>query len=144
MTSFRKFVKSPQDKLNLKEINMEQLRKIYTKINKSNSTSIDKISMKTLCKLRSSTQPIFLNLINQVIKQSKFPESLKTAQIIPIIKNGKNDKLDPTSYRPVNLLSPISKIIEKTWSIQILEHIRSNKIIDNNHQGSIKGRNGRL
>ena len=42
----------------------------------------------------------------------------------------------------MNLISPLSKIIEKVWSKQILEHLKVNKLIDNNHQGSLKGRNG--
>ena len=67
MTNYKKFVKSPRIKLEIKEINMSELRKIYNKINKSNSVSKDKISMKTLSHIKSSTQPIILNLINQII-----------------------------------------------------------------------------
>ena len=54
------------------------------------------------------------------------------------------NKLEPGSYRPVNLLSPISKLIEKVWTLQINLFLKENKIVDNNNQGSIKGRNGAL
>ena len=120
---------------------MAELRQIYKKMNKSNSVSSDKISMNTLMKIKSSTQPLILNLINKIIKTGIFPKILKISRIIPIKKGGQLNKLDPSSYRPVNLISPISKIIEKVWVHQINQHLIKNKIIDENHQGSIKGRN---
>ena len=86
MKSFKKYVKSPRNKLEIKEINMSDLRKIYKKINNSNSVSLDNISMKTLSKIKEATQPIILNLINSVIKTGIFPKILKTARIIPIKK----------------------------------------------------------
>ena len=46
-----------------------------------------------------------------------FPASLKIAKIVPIYKSG--DKSDVRNYRPISVLSPISKILEK------LIHVRS-------------------
>ena len=89
MISYNKFIKTPNNKLNIKEINMSQLRLIYKKLNKSNSTSFDNISMNTLVKLKTSTQPLILNLVNMVIKSSIFPTILKTSRIIPIKKGAK-------------------------------------------------------
>ena len=59
MLNYRKYIKSPDNKLKIQPINMSTLRKIYSKLNKSNSVSYDKISMKTLDKLKMLTQPIF-------------------------------------------------------------------------------------
>ena len=59
MINYKKFVKSPRNKLRIQEISMENLRNIYSKINKSNSILYDKISTKTLNNLKLSTQPIF-------------------------------------------------------------------------------------
>ena len=144
MESYCKFVKSPTEKLKIKVINMSDLRKIYTKLNKSNSVSNDGISMKTLVKIKNSTQPIILNIVNSVIKSVKFPKSLKITRIIPIKKGGNLNLLEPGSYRPVNLLSPISKIIEKVWALQINKFLIEKESIDSNHQGSIKGRSGSI
>ena len=89
MINYRKLVKSPNEKLDIKSINMSELRKIYSKMRKSNTISADKISINTLIKLKISTQPIMLKLINQVIATGKFPQVLKTSHIIPI-KKGDN------------------------------------------------------
>ena len=86
---------------------MNDLYQVYAKIKKSNTVSRDKISMNTLCKLKRSTQPIILNLANKIIESGIFPKELKVSRIIPIIKNGKVDRLEPSSYRPVNILSPV-------------------------------------
>ena len=59
--------------------------------------------------------------------------------MIPRKKNSKDD-IDPYNYRPINLLSPLSKIMEKTWSIQIEANMKKNHLIQHNHQGGIKGR----
>ena len=47
---------------------------------------------------------------------------------------------DPLSFRPINLLSHLSKIIEKVWQNQILDYLKYNKLIPQQHHGGIKGR----
>ena len=80
-------LKSPIKKLKIEGINMSQLRKIYNKLNKSNTISKDRISMNTLNKLKTSTQPLILRLVNIIIKTKKYPKELKVSRIVPIQKN---------------------------------------------------------
>ena len=56
-------------------------------------------------------------LFNYTFLLGIFPASLKIAKIVPIYKSG--DKSDVSNYRPISILSPISKILEK------LIHVRS-------------------
>ena len=56
-------------------------------------------------------------LFDYVFYLGIFPASLKIDKIIPIYKSG--DKSDVSYYRPISILSPISKILEK------LIHVRS-------------------
>ena len=61
--------------------------------------------------------PIFklqetLGVINRMWTKGYFPKSWKLAQIIPILKPGKNAQ-DVASYRPISLLSCLSKVVEK-------------------------------
>jgi hypothetical protein len=49
---------------------------------------------------------------NATLRLEYWPKSLKTAQIIMIPKPGKNPT-DVSSYRPISLLSTISKVLEK-------------------------------
>ena len=67
--------------------------------------------MKMIDNLKEALFPLILKLINNVIKSGIFPSCLKIAKIIPIKKN--TDILNPKIFRPVNLLCPLSKLIEK-------------------------------
>ena len=51
------------------------------------------------------------DIINLSFEIGTFPQCLKTANVIPIHK--KDSKLDVNNYRPISLLSNLSKIIEK-------------------------------
>ena len=50
-------------------------------------------------------------IINKSIENGIFPDALKIAKIIPIFKSKENNQLN--NYRPISLLSSISKIFEK-------------------------------
>ena len=93
-------------------------------------------------KLSDSILPLLLKLTNNIIETSKFPECLKIIKIMPIPKS--NDYLRCDNYRPINLVSPISKIIEKVWNKYILNHLKQNKLIKKYHQGSLKNRSSTL
>ena len=51
------------------------------------------------------------NCINECIKQNKFLNELKIADITPIFKN--EDPLDKSNYRPISILPTVSKIFER-------------------------------
>ena len=67
------------------------------------------------------------NIINLSIKLSAFPEECKTAKFKPIFK--KSARTDPKNYRPISLLSLVSKIIEKPIHIQIEDYLDKKKLI---------------
>ena len=61
--------------------------------------------------------------INSAIKFSKFPQSLKLADISPIFKKG--DKFLKENYRPISILPSFSKIFEKVLFSQMTEYFDS-------------------
>ena len=63
---------------------------------------------------------------------------LKISKIIPIPKS--NDYLSLNNYRGINIFSPLSKIIEKVWSIQICKYLREKNLFSQQHQGGIPKR----
>ena len=58
-----------------------------------------------------------IDMINVSFNKGIFPNFLKVADVIPIHKKG--EKLDPSNYRPISLLSNISKLYEKAMHIQL-------------------------
>ena len=75
---------------------------------KSIPTYILKISNQIICK--PSTY-----LINVSFSNGIFPDLLKTSNIIPIFKRGENQ--DYNNYRPISLVSNLSKLMEKLYRI---------------------------
>ena len=67
------------------------------------------------------------DMINMSFNQGVFPNILKIANVIPIHKKG--DKLDCNNYRPISLLSNISKIFEKSMHIRLVNFLRKNKLL---------------
>ena len=65
---------------------------------------------------------IFINL-NKCIEQSVFPSKLKLANITPVHK--KASKSSKENYRPVSILSNISKVYEKFMFKQMSEYFES-------------------
>ena len=76
-------------------------------------------SRKALCQLTY--------IINASIKLSHFPACWKSANVIPIPKPNKDPQL-PLSYRPISLLSVLSKVAEKVILHRLQKHDRKFRI----------------
>ncbi len=73
------------------------------------------------------------------ITTGKFPLKLKTARVIPIFKSGDPNLTD--NYRPISLLSSLSKILEKVVAIQLVNHLDRNNLIYKHQYGFQKNKN---
>ena len=71
--------------------------------------------------------------LNKCIEERTFRKCLKNAQVIPIFKNG--DKRKPENYRPLNLLSSISKVFEKLLQSRMIKFCDKNSIISGSQYG---------
>ena len=61
------------------------------------------------------------DIIHQSLKNDIFPNELKLTEVIPLFK--KADPFDKINYRPVSLLSYMSKVFEKIFFNQINKYI---------------------
>ena len=61
------------------------------------------------------------------VMQEKFPRDWKLAKVIPLHK--KDNILDPKNYRPVSILSPLSKVLEGVIYNQLYTYMTRNKIL---------------
>lgn len=87
--------------------------------------------------LKNLSKKVIVQLMyisNAIIKIGYFLQVWKTAIVIPILKTGKTPT-HPASYRPISLLSNISKVVEKTILNKIKAHEKQNNIIINEQFG---------
>lgn len=79
-----------------------------------------------------------LDVINCSFKEGVFPDKLKIAKIIPILKKG--DVKDPTNYRPVSLISSFSKLIETLVLKRVVTFLDKNNILIKEQHGFRKNK----
>ena len=104
----------------------------------SNSVGCDSISMNIIKKLDNYIIPQIHVMINSVIRSGIFPDIFKTTRIIPVSKPGKPlDDID--SYRPINNLCTLEKIIEAWISKCLVEWTNANGIISGFQHGGRQG-----
>lgn len=89
----------------------------------SKSSGVDNISNFLLKKLINSILKPLNYLINLSFKYGQFPNCFKISKIIPLFKSGCKKSIN--NYRPISLISSISKLMEK------LMHSRLNKFLEN-------------
>ena len=67
--------------------------------------------------------PYFVHCVNEDLVKSEFPDTLKLLNIVPVQK--KEDPTDKTNYRPVSVLSLLSKVFEKVMYEQLYEYLNN-------------------
>ena len=119
-------MENKQCRLSMKHINVNKVNKILKGLKNSKSSSVD--GLDNFCvKLAADfiDKPLH-PIINLSILQSKFPTGWKISKVIPLHKKG--SKLEMKNYRPVTILSPLSKVLEKIVYEQVYDHFSRNKI----------------
>jgi hypothetical protein len=73
-------------------------------------------------------------IFNSCLKLCSFPKKWRHATVIPIPKPGR-DHSDPSNYRPISLLSSISKILERVILKRLNAFISGHNILPNHQFG---------
>ena len=84
----------------VKAISRDTLRKVMKKMNESKSHGVDLIDSYSLKLASQFIEDALLHMINLSIQTNQFVNPWKIQLLMPLHK--KNDKLDPTNYRPVS------------------------------------------
>jgi hypothetical protein len=72
-------------------------------------------------------------------KHSYFPAAWRSADVVPILKPQK-DPRNPSSYRPISLLSGLSKVLERTILTRLNRHCDEHNIIPDTQHGFRTGK----
>ena len=115
-------------KLSLSFVSLSKVEKLLKSLSNSRSTAndgLDNFSVKLAAPVIAA--PLH-HIFTLSIMQQKFPSQWKYAKILPLHK--KLDPLQKKNYRPVAILSPLSKILEKTVYEQLYRYFTVNKILD--------------
>ena len=134
--------------LNLFDTRSETFQDFYRNRNVQNGFVLASVEedfiFKELCKLNSCTgsdniparfvkdaaavltKPITY-IVNLSIRSGSVPGTLKDARVVPLFK--KNKRSDVSNYRPVSVLSVVSKLLEKSVYVQLEGYLLKNNLL---------------
>ena len=105
----------------------KEIEKIIDGINSKKSVGPFSLPVSILKTFKEFFAFWLCELINLAFEVGEFPDILKIAKLSPLHK--KESKLDHINYRPISLLSVISKIYEKAIYTRMYTFLENNKLI---------------
>ena len=139
LTKLKERMKSRQCTLTFQSITEDEVLKVIKSIKPTTATGVDFIDNQTLKLVACEITPALTHIINLSISTSTFPTIYKWSKVTPLLKKSSLDPILPSSYRPVNQLVSISKIIERCVFGQLVKYLEANSLLHPNQHG---GRGG--
>ncbi|KAK3552410.1 hypothetical protein QTP86_011646 [Hemibagrus guttatus] len=96
---------------------------------------LDPIPSAMLQTISPDLLPFITTVINGSLTSGHVPTAFKKARVIPILKKPALDPSDISNYRPVSLLSFLSKILERVVCNQLSDYLMQNNLLDPNQSG---------
>ncbi|KAA1096470.1 hypothetical protein PGT21_050035 [Puccinia graminis f. sp. tritici] len=117
----------------------EEVRSALRRISPKKAPGVDGLANELL---KSFSEPLSAHLsllYNNILKSSTFPVSWKVAVTVIIRKHGKPDYTSPTAYRPIALLSTMSKLFELLLARRLTAWAEDSGVLAEGHFGGRKG-----
>ena len=133
-----KAMKDKKCKLKIKHVTVPKILKILKNLKTSRSLGVDELDSYSLKLAAEIIAPSIHHIVTLSIMQQKFPAAWKFAKVLPLHKKLCN--LERKNYRPVSILSPLSKVLERVMYEQIYEYFSKNSLFHPNLMGFRKNR----
>ena len=114
-------------------VTVEDITKILHSLQSKTSFGHDNISTKFLKVIAPALLSSLTLIINQSLMTGIFPSALKIAKVVPLHKKDSTVSMD--NYRPVSLLTSISKVFEKVVHIQVSDYFVKNELFFKSQYG---------
>ena len=126
-------------KLSSLDFSAKKVASIIASLDPSKATGPDGIPVIVLQKCSPELSPILSKLYKKCVSESCFPSCWKLASVIPAYKNSV-ERSDPRNYRPISLLSVISKVFECLISSPLVQHLDLHNLFSDSQYGFRAGR----
>ena len=100
----------------------KMVRKVVINLDLSKASSPDCIPVVVLKTCEPELSYVLAELFNNCLKGSCFPDCWKVSSVVPVFKNVE-ERSTAKNYRPVSLLSLVSKVFEKFVNNRIVDHL---------------------
>ena len=98
------------------------VKMVTTNLDLPKASGPDCISVVVLKNCKPELSYILAELFNKCLKESCFPDCWRVSSVVPVFKNAR-ERSTAKNYRPVSLLSVVSKVFEKLVNNRIVDHL---------------------
>ena len=132
IAEYLKVLQSSSDSLFFQPTDVNEIVKLVQKLPMKASSGHDNISNILLKEIIHPLSSVLSNLFNRSLSTGEFPAIMKLAEVIPLYKN--KERYYESNYRPISLLSTISKILEKIVYSRVYEFLdRTGQLYENQY-----------
>ena len=117
----------------LKNVTENFVNTELSRLNPKKSYGIDGIQSKFIKDAASEIKVPITFIINLSISSNVVPNEFKYARVKPLFKKGNRNL--PENYRPVSILTVVSKVLEKAIFIQFENYLKNNNILYSHQSG---------
>ena len=114
-------------------VDEDHINKIMKSLKNKTSSDHDGISIKLLKYLSPALLKPLTLIINQSLMTGLFPEKLKIAKVQSLFKKGDEEQIE--NYRPISLVTSISKVFEKVVFLQLTKYFQDNGLFYDGQYG---------
>ena len=125
------------NELNSITISEQEVKDVLDNLNVAKACGPDLISPRLLKEGASVLSKPLAMVFNRSLLQGYFPSNWKDPNVTAIHK--KEDKLVPSNYRPISLLSQLGKVMERCVHKHIFNYISENSLLTPFQSGFIQG-----
>ena len=111
----------------LNEVSEDFIFKELNNLKCNKGTGMDQMPARFIKDAACVIKTPITHIINSSIRTEKVPHEMKQARVTPLYK--KNNKFDVGNYRPVSILSIVSKILEKSVNEQLCDYLTNKNLL---------------
>jgi hypothetical protein len=130
--------KSQLSSFGLIETDPQEVDSIISNLKSESAPGWDGIPTKFIKMVKPLVISIITHLANLCFGKGIFPPLLKKSIVTPVFKSG--DKIDINNYRPISVLSVISKIIERIINSRLITYLEKFNILSGSQFGFRKAK----
>ena len=137
-TACKNIMEEKTCKLSMAHVSVSKVRSLLKSLSSSRSLACDELDSYSIKLAADVIATPLHHIMTLSMLQQRFPTQWKYAKVVPLHK--KESTLERKNYRPVAILSPLSKILEKIVYEQLYGYFTRNKILHSNLHGFRKNR----
>ena len=117
----------PINRFNLTKVTPEQMSTLLKSVNAGKATGLDNIPARFVKDGTIVISKPLCHIFNMSVNSGVFPNELKSARVVPLYKKG--SKTCSGNYRPVSILSIVSKVYERIVYYKLINYIEVNDLL---------------